>query len=415
MRARRYALVVSVLAVMAGGLATGCGEISKAEVDGGMNGDGGSTGDGGGGVDAATGPCSGAMIAYDDFFDCVQGVACGLFERCLGDFGSFNCDTLPFDGIIGDNARSVAEPFFRDAIEAGTVSYDASIAATCLNDVSGLACADLFTDENPFQACGIFTGKVAPGAECFNEWECAGGGAVCEKPTSCDNGGVCCAGLCRAPSPTGGMCSSGQGCMPGDHCASGTCRSGAVGSPCNGSYDCDDQLWCNAGMCAADFASGGNCINDDQCPSPEVCVGTGLMPPQGKCGRVDTVGAPCEGGAGSCYEGLYCLQPQATVLGTCQPTPALGESCAASNYCGQFLFCNAASVCEDLAGSGEPCGGAGSVQCNPGLFCTNQLSGNPTGVCTARQGANQVCNSGSQCQSGICQGGVCGGYPGCFL
>jgi hypothetical protein len=123
-----------------------------------------------------------------------------------------------------------------DDMAAGRVVYHGDSARRCLDVVAGLACEQWGADEAlaRFPDClKVFEGKVAPGAPCTRDAQCADG--------FCDvNGtGVCVARPKSGEACTSGLCSQGLVCLS-DSVGSFTVCGAALadGSPCRFDAEC---------------------------------------------------------------------------------------------------------------------------------------------------------------------------------
>ena len=401
--------------------AFGCGDVTNPAADGGDG--GGGNGDGGGGGDATPGPdamvdpCVG-NVDYEDFWSCALNVACEVFSGCLGDgLDVDDCLAAGSQLQLFDNASvTVSEALFTEAIAAGTMTYNGTNAGACFAQIQALDCWELFDSNSPFDSCGIFTGLLGPGAMCFHEEECAGIAPQCVQTQACGGGqDVCCAGQCQPRVPVGGNCSTAQ-CAPGAFCRNNVCQAGEMGDACDGSYQCDEDHYCNGnGMCAPDLVTGNVCTDDSQCSLPQACLGEDM--PQsvaGNCGDSYEIGDSCDQGGCVSFASLWCDQPNPNALGTCRAVPGLGESCAVSQSCGYFLECSTANqTCVEFGALGASCGGVNGG-CNLFLFCDSDINGNPTGMCVAPGGVGAPCQYSEHCQTGICTNLECADYPGCF-
>ncbi len=430
---RRIA-VITVLLTAVALTAAGCGEVLTADTADAGPGD---TIDGSAvAIDALipadatpADPCTG-NVAAEDMPDCYLGAICELSTRCLALYPSVEeCVTAggPY-GRGGDPHVGLKRLF--DAANAGTVIYNADKAGACMAGLSSVTCVEFLTSESDTfdPACDeIFSGNVAGGGACFEREECQTPGARCEQTGSCNL--QCCVGTCSIPIPVGGDCTTGS-CVSGAHCVRDstntirTCESGDLNAPCTGSWNCDDELWCDAvsgslGMCKNDFPSGATCTDDEQCPGVEECVGDDLVPAvQGMCKTVSATGDACDE---LCNEPLWCNQPDSSVAGTCEPVPALGASCADSfGQCAGLLWCDPLdSTCKAPKTQGAAC--EGSIECAQPLFCDADITGTSPGTCRVPQPSGVLCKRDRHCQSSLCVkdpgGGTlrfCEDYVSCY-
>jgi hypothetical protein len=397
--------------------AVGCGDVVNPNADGGSDGGGGGGGDGGSVADANTGPdafvdpCLGT-VDYDDFWSCAMDIVCDVFVGCLGD-GADNCAMAQNQVFLfGNEPLIVTEQLFTEAIAAGTMTYDGAAAGACMEAIANEPCWELFGQDGPFDNCGIFVGNVANTGNCFNEEECAGDGSQCIQGQCGGGQDVCCVGQCRTSIPIGGNCGNAQ-CVPDAYCFNNVCQAGEVGDQCGGEQHCDDDHHCAPNsQCAADLSSGSVCAGDEECDLPQTCLGDDLPnSTMGNCGDNYQAGDSCDGGC-LAFGTLWCDQPNPNSLGTCRAIPGLGESCVDSGSCGFFLDCDPNSqMCVERAGDGVACTGN---DCEFFLFCDNQITNQPNGVCDSPRTSGAQCDSDDHCQSGICNNGLCSDYPGCF-
>ncbi|APR80164.1 Hypothetical protein A7982_05511 [Minicystis rosea] len=224
-------------------------------------------------------------------------------------------------------------------------------------------------------------------------------GATCTDGNGCDSG-VCKDGVCQAATCTdekkndaetdvdcGGdtcpACATDATCAKGSDCASGVCKSGV----CQAATCTDEKkngaetdVDCGGGTCPA-CETDASCINAADCASA-VCINgicqaatcTDGVQNQGETGL--DCGGPCSG----CALGQPCVNGTDCASGTC-----IDDTCQ--------LF--GGPVCHDGklngAETGLDCGGCACAPCADGLGCRRA----------------------SDCQTGVCLGGVCR-TPTCF-
>lgn len=397
----------------------GCGDVVNPSADGGS--DGGNNGGGDGGTiadadttpDAFVDPCRGD-VAYEDFWSCAMDVVCDVFVGCLGSGGDENCDMAQNQVFLFDNfPLIVTQELFDEAIAAGTMTYDGAAAGACMAQIAGEQCWELLSGQQPFFGCGIFVGNVADGGSCFANEECAGEGSRCSEALGGGSQDVCNVGQCQTSVPVGGNCSLSP-CQPDAYCRNNICQAGEAGDLCDGDYQCDLDHHCDPnGQCAADFPGGNVCQDDTECGLPQSCLGDDLdQSTMGNCGDSYQVGDSCDQSGCASFGTLFCDQPNPNALGTCRAMPTLGESCAVSGSCGFFLDCDTdTQVCVERLGIGEACTGN---DCAFFLFCNNEITNQPNGLCEGPRGVGSQCDSDDHCQSGLCNNGLCADYPGCF-
>ena len=214
---------------------------------------------------------------------------------------------------------------------------------------------------------------------------CGGGGdfqfdGTCNPGLDCKNDGTSECGTCAFPALPGQACTTGSQCTTG-MCNSAVCAAyPGLNEPCMGS--CAGNLNCRAGTC--------------QFPLPE--------------------GAAC--GEGSCVGGLTCVGPSASR--TCQALKAAGQQCspaASEAHC--RLLCvpsstsSTSGTCSDaptLPTVDQPCAWVGlSPVCAFGLWPrVTGTAAAPTGcTCSSRKANSATCDSGNECDSGVCDNSVC--------
>lgn len=419
MRASRW-VGLGVL-VLASSLAGACSTVTVGGDAGGGGKDAGQGGDAQAQADAMPpDPCAGD-VALDDFYTCLIGKVCDIYDQCICAFSDpANCLAAPFEFQSGLE-RAFIMDYLHNAIDAGVISYDATRARGCLDFISSATCGDLFTSNSQFDdLCQPFTGTVSAGGVCFADVDCAPRGSRCEKPMS--TGNVCSPGTCAAPVGLGSDCSTNQLCPPGAYCVrnqagSYRCESGAMGAPCQGSYQCDGGLYCDANStCQPVVPENGSCTDDGQCQPGLQCVGDDLNG-SGTCHRVDMVDAPCDNACAGC---LYCNVPDPSQLGSCQMLPGAGQSCTAQGRCANSfdVRCeNTNNMCVPRGEDNDPCTMNGG-ECRFSLFCTADVSGSPTGVCATPLAPGLACTDSQQCASGMCVDDgsgnrVCAAYSDC--
>jgi len=248
------------------------------------------------------------------------------------------------------------------------------------------------------ERCGTFGGDCRPGTFC--DWR----GAMTEAGS---------APACAPLGAVGASCSSGRECEAELGCVDGVCAATPTpigpGGSCGRSRECEPGLACQGGTCIPQTAPAEElrCGGDDDCRATEVCqesvVGSGIR----ICVAVETwndAGEACED-SGDC---LYLSQ--ACIDGVCRPRGRPGETCgspddppcelgapcregrcglpvgeACNPYC---PWCGAACVgwCRP-----EPSAGDGSGLCAPPL-----AEGEP---CGAERGFG-ACDIGLECRRG---------------
>jgi hypothetical protein len=386
-------------------LDAGCGKVT-VNADAGSTADAAEVVDTGPSVDAPPGdPCAGNP-ALGEFVSCLTDAICDLFDRCDCFFANAStCEAARFE-LYGDVEAPYLDAYLADAVQAGILTYDAVQAGQCLSFLRAPNCSVLHDESDLFRTtCRPFTGTVQSAGVCFTEMECATPGSRCDQGP-CD-GAACCAGSCTPPAAINGDCTAEGLCPPDAHCVQGatarTCLTGEAGSVCNSDGDCDRDHHCTGNQCRPDLDTDELCVRDAQCQAPDRCVGNSLGIGQGSCRAVDTVNAACED---ECLGCLYCDRPDPNQLGTCAARKPIDASCGDNQECAGTVEtqCDPTSTTCRPRGvpDGQPC--SSSNICLFGSFCTNEISGGPSGTCATPQPNGSVCGGDDQCASGICAG-----------
>ena len=286
-------------------------------------------------------------------------------NEALNRINAASCKYQVACGGLPDMATCVAiiqAPGYQATVEqdiaSGTVKYDATKAAACvdlLERVYGAGCTrsgqvSAGGHSAGTVACdGVFAGTVTLGGSCFFSEECMDG-AYCQPiDSNCFNFLQCCAGNCVAEPPqvsAGGDCSEGQRCPRG--------------------YYCDPALSGGPRTCLATLAEGAACAPEADCAEPLFCD---LDPATqtGTCRRPAASGGSCNAAISvpSCDDVRdHCDATTAT----CTPRGAPGASCADQDSCVSYASCDG-TTCVAAAGLGETCGGANGIGCLAGLQC----------------------------------------------
>jgi hypothetical protein len=357
-----FVCLIGVLAVGA------CGGSSSAPFQSTGNKDGGGTSgtsaDGGGLGNAGIGGASGAGQAGSG------GTSSGTPLADLpAQFAPAVCDTAaqcygPLLGfLLGGNActdlltKQLAESDFallQAAVTKGTVQYDGTKVAACLDAVKKEGCAILSTRLSTLCA-DVLHGTVAAGRPCTFGAECSPG-LFC-KTTACP-------GVCTSLLAEGAACEADGNCQDGLTCSDSKVCTKAVAIDLSGAEGttCDPTA---AKLCQADLA----------CAAVAIAGGAAAF----KCEKPAT-GATCHVAfPEECAAGEYCVLPANTFNGTCTPLPSAGQPC------GKY----------SPTDKRRPCG--------PGAVC-DTTSGN----CVAFQDLGKACTADNQCYSKSCgQAGTC--------
>ncbi len=307
------------------------------------------------------------------------------------------CGTYSNRTICEDTAEAFNSCGSSPGLNDGRIVFDNTAASNCTGQLSAPC------DSIDVLVCS----GVQRGAGMLN--------ASCYASTDCDPNFYCsastCPGQCRPTTPAGQTNPSGALCAPGTflygsvctqliaagqscapimpntldrRCVPGTFCSAAkmctprkvTGQSCSISYgECADLLRCVGGLCgqpqplSAPCDSTRPCSTGTQCGPANVCVVSG------------DIGATCTTqGSGECLPNLICDIPTGASTGSCSRIHTLGESC------GYFGFQCGFSV---------------------NLYCT--ATSTSAGVCALRKGLGASCQSGSECNSGVCTNSMCGG------
>jgi hypothetical protein len=309
-----------------------------------------------------------ALDAY-----CEHATTCGLYRDkndCLFEVHLVDLQLLP-------RVKTLQDPQIAAAIAAGKLTYDASRAAACIDQIAGLSCSRASEDlrVDPPACAAMFAGAIALGSACDFDDECASG--RCGPPAQCPDDYSCCPGVCVTAAHavgSGGACSVDEDCELGDSCTGSGCAP-LIGSgqECSSSNSCAFGLLC----ASPGIGQGGTCVTAPTIGQP--CA-------MGQCGDI---GARCDGSSGMCV-----------ALGL------PGEPCATEIECGEDEVCTAGSAgsagsamtCAPAPALGEPC----VDTCLPGSWCDPNTAG---GQCVAPIANTTMCTDPLQCQSGYCADG----------
>lgn len=246
-------VVAAAVALSAALLLVGCGESFVAGTGGAGGGSWGGGGSGGAGEQASRGERF-AETACERTFTCCP--PADLVELFSPD-GAANYTVNDHAGcriFYRTTWDAVIEPFIEQSVKAGRLEIDEAAFDGCLASFKELSCAEF--SEAPTVCEAMFIPKVELDGACTSELECTSG--KCDVPLGAAEG-TC----VMKPPPVK---------------ESGTCKESA---------DCEPELFCHLGLCAARRTEGESCSNDDQCRSKQ-CVGEEKL--AGKCEKI------CEGG-----------------------------------------------------------------------------------------------------------------------
>lgn len=198
-----------------------------------------------------------------------------------------------------------------------------------------------------------------------------------------------------------------------------------VGTEC-GCLDCASELYCEfanaTSACKAYKAENESCTSTDKC-------GAGLECMAGACRKVASLslGEQCHGDSRECAGGIAgasCVA-DGTGIARCTVPGLLGAPCdpelAPEKTCAlNFdLTCDKASLsCQPLPALGESCQKYCADHTN--VFCAHTNSTDPSGTCQPRVGLGSKCgkepqDAGSSCSSSSCSASSSASDSGCRL
>ncbi len=313
---------------------------------------------------AVAGCGGGGASNVSDFCSSYNDAINSLVVKCLG--APQDAVTTQFSAQDAQTCKNMAQ-----AVAAKRATYDSAKGQSCLDELNGIACADLATFGGPNDPCmTAVSGTVASGGSCYGDNDCTSG-------NFCDGvSGANCPASCNAYAQQGDDCTQGQTCAPNLSCDGSKCAAPAAkGQPCGGNnMFCGGGLYCDgvngaAGICQPDKAKGETCT-----------------------------------GGGQCQLGLTCIS------GSCAAIKGVGETCSADSDCGLYTYCKSGN-CTEYPGTGASCGinaNQSFVDCL-GSWCkiTNQTS--YTGTCTDYLKLGDTCspNDFGSCGDAECDNGKC--------
>jgi hypothetical protein len=206
------------------------------------------------------------------------------------------------------------------AVAAGRAEWDSELARICSQPIIDAqnACdaqaafdaqrnlPDDCKDENGFAKSPII-GKVADGDLCYQTFECASVGAICELNTSDEPGEqlITTKGECKGRAREGEACDR-YACAEDLYChldyqtGDATCRAvSGRGDACTGGPECASDLYCSyeTSTCEVQLPNGESCSSHQQCVNR------------------------CDGATGRCAnklaDGVDCSEPKECATGTC--------------------------------------------------------------------------------------------------
>jgi hypothetical protein len=238
--------------------------------------------------------------------------------------------------------------------------------STCSGAVKNLACDG---DMEKIAACDFPAGKLAAGAACVDDEQCAS--------EFCKKGDNAC-GACAALVAIGGVCSPTEQCVKGADCRDGKCVA-EIRNAAGGSCDASKSEYCQSGL-FCDFTT-------------KTCKAPGA------------VGAACSSSA-PCQRDLSCDATSKTCVKA--TLAAEGQACSGTVRCQSGLVCDpSAAKCAKLTivAPGGDCSGlltkCGTGSCNEATNkCPTVI---PDGAACVVDDASQTCDVFADCLQGKCQ------------
>lgn len=367
---RRFSacLVSTVLLFGCGGAKSGGGGDSSP--DGGGAG-GANTPDGGsGGTRDAAGPVN----TLDDYAAAYGDALCSFLERCSADYVHVDADSCrAYQTAVALNGTVAG---IRDAVAAGTWTFDVQAAQACVDRLRSGVCDVIESD--PCYA--LVHGLVPLGGACKQNIDCAEGSCGAGSGTPCPSTCVPFVETAGADCTQAGCDpAKGLGCNAVSHVCEAPVPNAAVGQPCGfdlqsgGAISCATGLYCTGfdvttGVCAEPVAAGSPCTTGQLCADGQTCVGKA---PDAVCRDLSKIGEPCTSPGANEYFATGCLTGLACDAGKCAAPPATG-ACAADPFfkCAAGMYCQTATTtCQPLVENGAACDEATAcytLSCNDG-------------------------------------------------
>ncbi len=292
--------------------------------------------------------------------------ACGKYFDALTTFGT-RCGSGNIGGTRTDFVAAC-----KAVIAAPGSGLSESYVSTCADAVSSTTGCSV----GSLPACKTPTGKLADGAACGDDIQCASGDC---KTTSSGSGLSC--GTCAKVAKEGEACG-----VPPDSLS------------CGPDLKCSNQVCVKnvpipaGGACSFSGAPGANCASGTVCNAPLTPNATGTCAPLPKKGETCTV---------ACETGLACSG------GKCVDRLDVGGTCTSSGDCKSGLYCDGTKKCATptIAKVGEPCGSS-QVKCDTGLSC--EQTGTDQSTCVALKKNGEACAPTDKCASFlVCVNGTC--------
>ncbi|RLD03044.1 MAG: hypothetical protein DRI65_13735 [Chloroflexota bacterium] len=350
-------------------------------------------------------------------FQSAYGAAyCEMFVKCES-FFSVGALRVPYQGYSCHPGAPRAWDETNAALAAGTIVYDATAAARCLEWFAASDCEGLFLELG--DACGdVWVPTIPPGGSCATQKECIDGRCITDAE---------CPGTCVAYGGVGAPCGGALLCQSGLRCTGDGCRErGGLGTGCAVDPECSPELVCQGGVCAARPGAGETCsptTSTSPCagslvcaPSTSTCVVGGMegdscaSTPCAISVRCDEATDTCVRAVlpgGTCTVDVECPATFFCGSGVCAPLPVPGEACVTAPFCARGACDSGACT---LVLEGESCDTTSSLPlfglCADGLYCGVGR------ICTPRLPDGAVCDASTPClESHQCRGNVC--HPRC--
>jgi hypothetical protein len=227
-------------------------------------------------------------------------------------------------------------------------------------------------------------------------------GKVCTAGNDCSSG-ICTAGICTAPAPT---CVDGvkNGTETDVDCGGAVCPKCAAGKVCGVASDCANGV-CIGGVCAAPSCADGvknGTETDVDCGGScaTKCAIGKVCGVNGDCGSGNCVAGVCAAPAPTCVDGIKNgTETDVDCGGAACPKCINGKVCTAGTDCSSGLCQGGICTAVPTCIDGVKNGTETDVDCG-GASCPKCING-------------KVCTAGTDCSSGLCQGGVCTAVPTC--
>jgi hypothetical protein len=237
-----------------------------------------------------------------------------------------NCVPYNIELAFGDAATCIAReqlPCLSALSANGSLATPARVSA-CAQARAAMSCDDLAFNRFP-SACRI-DGSLALGADCADDWQCAGANGYCKALGAC--------GACAALGAVGAGCSSFVDCDTGLDCMSGRCvPMMAEGATCDETHACGRGTFsCIKGSCVRLAKAGDACSESGGTPCSR---GLGCDTQTLVCAPlyVGKPGDACTFGQDPCAEQQTCVPAGGGLTGTCPAAVKDGASCNGTRDC----------------------------------------------------------------------------------